>query len=124
MADTATVIGRLKPSPAMPRGIRTVKAASGPYAAELNASSPNTESPANEPTRSSLSSSEAKGRPRTKSNIGIVTEKISVTLGQEVSQKIARTHAKTTSVCLRVGLTNFTLAATAKVIEVEQLSLE
>src|ERR1700730_15007801 len=69
--QTAILIGKLNFSPARPSGIKIVSAASGPYPAELNASSPKTEIPANEPMRSSLSSSDERGRPRIKSSIAI-----------------------------------------------------
>ena len=39
------VMGQMKRTPAIPRGMSKVSAASGPYAAELRASSPNTGMP-------------------------------------------------------------------------------
>src|SRR6266849_5653307 len=59
----ATVIGRMNVSPAAPSGSSTVSAASGPYAAELSASSPKVGTPAAEPMRCSPASLEASGRP-------------------------------------------------------------
>jgi hypothetical protein len=61
------VIGQMKRTPAIPRGISKVSAASGPYAAELRASSPNTGIPLAGPILSAWSSSVARGRPNTMS---------------------------------------------------------
>src|ERR1700722_16181077 len=49
--------------PRSPRGMRRVRAASGPYAAELRASSPKMGIPAEGPTCTPCSSQLARGRP-------------------------------------------------------------
>jgi len=54
------VIGQMRRTPAIPRGMSKVSAASGPYAAELRASSPNTGMPLAGPIRSALSSGATK----------------------------------------------------------------
>src|ERR1700685_406006 len=61
------LIGQMYSTPAIPKGIRRVKAASGPYAAELSASSPKTGMPFAGPILSAFSSSVARGRPSTRS---------------------------------------------------------
>src|SRR5271165_170805 len=57
--------------PAAPSGISNVSAASGPYAAELSASSPKIGMPAAAPIFSARSSLDAMGRPKTISKRGI-----------------------------------------------------
>ena len=52
------LIGTINAAAARPRGIRIVRAASGPYAAELKASRPNTGMPAAGPICSFTSSSD------------------------------------------------------------------
>ncbi len=49
-----TLIGNMYPIPAAPSGMSSVSAASGPYAAELRASSPNIGMPLAGPTRVAL----------------------------------------------------------------------
>src|SRR5437870_9353961 len=53
--------------PAAPRGMSSVRAASGPYPAELSASKPKIGIPAETPTCSARASSDARGRPSRKS---------------------------------------------------------
>ena len=60
-ARIAPMIGRMYARPARPSGISSVSAASGPYAAELSASSPKIGMPAEEPMCSARSSEVAKG---------------------------------------------------------------
>src|SRR5580704_5195541 len=55
--------------PPMPRGMRRVRAASGPYAAELSASRPKMGMPAAGPMCSARSSDVARGRPNSRSVI-------------------------------------------------------
>src|SRR5262245_328511 len=65
------LIGMSDASPAAPSGISTVIAASGPYAAELSASSPSIGIPTTGPTRCSPSSWEASGLPKSTSRMDI-----------------------------------------------------
>src|SRR5262245_47351120 len=65
------LIGMSDASPAAPSGISTVIAASGPYAAELSASSPSIGIPTIGPTRCSPSSWEASGLPKSTSRMDI-----------------------------------------------------
>ena len=58
-----SVIGPMDPTPAAPSTIRTLSAASGPYAAEESASRPRIGMPAHTPTRWPSSSAVASGRP-------------------------------------------------------------
>src|SRR5690242_14769306 len=57
--------------PALPKTKSSASAASGPYAAELSASSPNTGTPARGPSRSPRSSESLSGRPKSKLPIDI-----------------------------------------------------
>src|ERR1700680_3596545 len=65
------LIGTIYAIPAAPRGIRSVSAASGPYAAELRASSPKIETPATTPICSARSIGGWTGWPNRKSRIVI-----------------------------------------------------
>src|ERR1700682_5332781 len=62
----AIVIGRINVNPAAPSGSSTVSAASGPYAAELSASSPKVGTPAAGPMRSAfdIAPPSNRGQPR------------------------------------------------------------
>jgi hypothetical protein len=60
----SVLIGPMYPTPAAPSGISSVRAASGPYAAEPSASSPSIGMPVQTPTRCSPSSSVANLRPK------------------------------------------------------------
>src|SRR5258708_30111560 len=62
-----TLIGRIWAIPAIPSGMRSVSAASGPYAAELSASRPKISTPLAGPILSAFSSSVASGRPSSRS---------------------------------------------------------
>src|SRR5579863_787225 len=62
-----SVMGTMRPTPAAPSAISSARAASGPYAAELSASSPNTGMPAAGPSLSPLSSDVLSGRPNKRS---------------------------------------------------------
>ena len=57
------LIGPMYDTPVAPNGIKSVSAASGPYAAEPRASRPSIGTPAITPTRCSPSSYVASGRP-------------------------------------------------------------
>ena len=59
----AALTGTMYCTPSRPSGISSVSAASGPYAAELRASSPKTGIPASGPMCSARSSLVASGRP-------------------------------------------------------------
>src|ERR1700734_2623202 len=69
----AVLTGTMYFTPISPRGISSVSAASGPYAAELSASNPKTGIPAMGPMHSARSSLVASGRP--KSSVDIRVEK-------------------------------------------------
>src|ERR1700733_1502570 len=60
------LMGMVYATPAIPSGISIVSAASGPYAAELSATSPNTGTPVEDWISSLTSSSEESGRPNRK----------------------------------------------------------
>src|ERR1700730_18198589 len=66
------VIGTIYATPATLRGINRVRAASGPEAARLNASSPKTGIPPAAPSLSEPSSEERRGRPKRASITDIV----------------------------------------------------
>src|SRR5208282_4840716 len=63
----AAVSGTMYRTPSNPKGSKIVNAASGPYAAELKASSPNVGIPCVGVIRCPASSEEASGRPNTTS---------------------------------------------------------
>jgi hypothetical protein len=65
------LIGTMYPVPIAPSGSSNVSAASGPYAAELSASSPKIGMPAAAPMHSARASSDASGFPNKKSSIGM-----------------------------------------------------
>jgi len=67
-ATMASVIGRTQIVAVAPSGSRTVRAASGPYEADASASSPSTGIAVSTPMRSTASSSERSGRPRSSSS--------------------------------------------------------
>ena len=62
----AKLTGTMYFTPSRPSGISSVSAASGPYAAELNASSPKTGMPASGPMHSARSAVVGRGRPNSK----------------------------------------------------------
>src|SRR5580704_13732090 len=63
----AAVVGTIYATPSAPSAINIVSAASGPYAAELSASSPKMGMPAAGPMRSPVSSQFASGLPSNRS---------------------------------------------------------
>jgi hypothetical protein len=69
----SSVMGQAYVIPATPSPSRMVSAASGPYAAEANASSPSIGTPATVPTLRECSSAVASGRPKNQSNTAIAS---------------------------------------------------
>ena len=69
----AALTGTMYFTPIRPRGISSVSAASGPYAAELRASSPKTGIPARGPMCSARSSLVASGRPNSRWKMPVYT---------------------------------------------------
>src|SRR6266481_1858057 len=85
-----TLMGTMYAMPASPRGTRIVRAASGPYAAELSASRPKMGIPLATPTLSPRSSKFASGRPKRISSMdfsGVLVEGLSMSLPLAFSQK-------------------------------------